>query len=152
MSELITFGGYPRTFRNHFREMDSLARALFNSPFFSDNGVLESDSANPIRTDVRKTDNGYMLEAELPGFKKEDISVDIENDILTIKAHKARENEEKTDSYVRMERSFGEYQRSFNVKGIDTDAIKAKYENGILALTLPALAPVEPPTKQLAIE
>lgn len=152
MLELIPFGGYPRSFRNHFREMDSLERALFNDSFFSDSSALSSDSPNPIRTDVRKTDDGYMLEAELPGFKKEDISVDIENDILTIKAHKNRESEEKTDSYVRMERSYGEYQRSFSVRGIDTEAVKAKYENGILSLTLPALTPVEPPVKQLAIE
>ncbi len=152
MLELIPFGGYPRTFRNHFREMDALAKALFNDSFFSDNSALEADSVNPIRTDIRKTEDGYLLEAELPGFKKEDISVDIENEILTIKAHKNRDSEEKTDSYIRTERSWGEYQRSFNVKGIDTDAVKAKYENGVLALTLPSITPAEPPSKQLSIE
>lgn len=137
-----------RSFWSPFREMDSLARAFFNEPFFSEKAQIK-----PFRTDIRKTDEGFVLEADLPGFEKNDIAVGIEGDVLTIKAerHSESENSEKKDDFIRIERSYGSYERSFDVSGIDTDGISAKYENGVLILNMPKKEPTTPPSKQLTI-
>jgi len=129
--------------------MDNLARAFFDEPFFSANAEIR-----PFRTDIKKTDEGYQLEAELPGFDKKDISVGIEGDVLTIKAKRegGTENKDKKESYVRIERSYGSYERSFDVSGVDTEKIGAKYENGVLVLTMPRKEPELPPQRQLTIE
>lgn len=138
-----------RSFWSPFREMDSLARAFFNEPFFSEKAQIK-----PFRTDIRKIENGFVLEADLPGFDKNDIAVDIDGDILTIKAerHSESENSENKDSFVRIERSYGSYERSFDVSGINTDLISAKYENGVLVLNMPEKEPVKQETKKLEIQ
>lgn len=138
-----------RSFWSPFREMDSLARAFFNEPFFSEKAQIK-----PFRTDIRKIENGFVLEADLPGFDKKDIAVDIDGDILTIKAerHSESENSESKDSFVRIERSYGAYERSFDVSGINTDLISAKYENGVLVLNMPEKEPVKQETKKLEIQ
>ena len=138
-----------RSFWSPFREMDSLARAFFNEPFFSEKAQIK-----PFRTDIRKIENGFVLEADLPGFDKKDIAVDIDGDILTIKAerHSESENSENKDSFVRIERSYGSYERSFDVSGINKDLISAKYENGVLVLNMPEKETVKQETKKLEIQ
>ena len=94
--------------------------------------------ASILKTDIKDNGDSYELIADLPGFKKEDIKVDLEEDRLTISAARHSEAEEKKDNnYIRIERSYGTYSRSFDVSGINTDEIGAKYENGVLTLTLP---------------
>ncbi len=140
---------HSRSFWSPFREMDNLARAFFNEPFFSEKAEIR-----PFRTDIRKTDEGFVLDADLPGFEKKDIAIDLKDDVLTIKAqrHSEVEDSDKKENYIRIERSYGSYERSFDVSGIDTDKIKAKYENGVLSLTMPEKEPVIPETKTLEIE
>ena len=149
MFELIPMTHFNRSFRNPFAEMDNLARAFFNEPFFSANAEIR-----PFRTDIKKTEDGFQLEAELPGFDKKDISVGIEGDVLTIKAQRSSdtENKDNKENYVRIERSYGSYERSFDVSGIDTENIGAKYENGVLILNMPKKEPVTPPQRQLTID
>ena len=149
MFEIIPMTYFNRSFRNPFAEMDNLARAFFNEPFFSANAEIR-----PFRTDIKKTEDGFQLEAELPGFDKKDISVGIEGDVLTIKAQRSSDTEDKDkkESYVRIERSYGSYERSFDVSGIDTENIGAKYENGVLILNMPKKEPVTPPQRQLTID
>ena len=138
-----------RYFRSPFRDMDNLARAFFNEPFFSEKAEIR-----PFRTDIRKTDAGYLLEADLPGFDKKDIGLELKDDVLTIKAqrHSEVEDTDKKENFVRIERSYGSYERSFDVSGIDTDKITAKYENGVLRLNMPEREPVLPETRTLEIE
>ena len=126
-----------------FREMQEMQRAFWNTPAV----------ANGFRTDISETNDAYKLEAELPGFKKEDIKVDIDDDTLTIKAEHTENNDEQNDEgeYVRRERYYGSYSRSFNVSEIDVEGITAAYENGILTLTLPKKAPVKPESRHLEI-
>ena len=95
-----------------------------------------------------------MLEADLPGFDKKDINIDVNGDYLTIKAerHSEHEDKKKKDSYIRCERSYGSYCRSFDVTGIDTEKIAAKYDNGVLTLTMPRKDPQQPASRQLTIE
>ena len=92
-----------------------------------------------MKTDVKETDEGYELDVDLPGFKKEEIHLDLENGYLTISTEKALENkEEKKGKVLRQERYAGTMSRSFYVgDSITEEDIKAKYENGVLSLAIP---------------
>ena len=115
-------------FLDPFRLMADMEREFF--------GERKSGSFN---TDIRETNTEYVLEADLPGFNKEDIHVDISADTLTISAerHSRHEDKEQKDSYIRCERSYGSFERSFSLEGVDTDSVKAAFANGVLTLTLP---------------
>ena len=144
MFELTPFGYRRVSAYNPFRELEEMSRNFWN---YSD--------LPAFRTDIKKQDGNYVLEAELPGFKKEDISIDIDKDCLTISAErKSEENEESKDGngFIRRERYYGSYSRSFNVKGIDTDAISASYNDGVLTLTMPEKAPEVPAARRLEIQ
>lgn len=116
---------------------------VFKSSFFD---------SDVFRTDIRREEDHYLLEAELPGFSKEEISLDLKEGILTIRAEHKEEQEDKTGDYIRRERRFGSYSRSFNINGIDEEKISAVYENGILKLRLPKIMPIEPEVRKIAIE
>ena len=107
-----------------------------------------------LKTDVTDEGDHYLLEADLPGFDKKDIHMDIKGNTLTIRAerHSKIEDKDKKDKVVRVERSYGSYSRQFDMTGIDTAGVKAKYESGVLKLTLPKKVKVEPETKKLEIE
>ena len=142
MFELMPFGYRRVSAYNPFRDFEEMSRS-----FWDDSNV------SAFRTDITEKDGKYILEAELPGFKKEDISVDIDKDCLTISAeHKSEENEEDANSYIRRERYYGSYSRCFNVKGIDTEAITAAYNDGVLTLTMPKKEPEIPAARRLEIQ
>ena len=108
-----------------------------------------------MKTDVKETDEGYELDVDLPGFKKEEIRLDLENGYLTISTEKALENkEEKKGKVLRQERYSGTMSRSFYVgENLTEEDIKAKYENGVLSLSLPKKeARKVPEKKQILIE
>ena len=104
-----------------------------------------------IKTDIRETENAYILESDLPGFSREDIHAEIKDGYLTIRAEHKSENEDKNESYLRRERSFGSFSRTFDLEGIDADAISASFKNGVLTLELPKLAPKAEEAKKLEI-
>ena len=142
MFELMPFGDGRVSAYNPFRDFEEMSRS-----FWDDSNV------SAFRTDITEKDGKYILEADLPGFKKEDISVDIDKDCLTISAeHKSEENEEDANSYIRRERYYGSYSRCFNVKGIDTEAITAAYNDGVLTLTMPKKEPEIPAARRLEIQ
>ena len=112
----------------------------FNNMFpgFFDDGSLEKSFAG-FNTDVMEKDGNYILQAELPGFNKEDIHVDLKNNILSISAsHKEekKEEDEKT-RYIRKERRSTSYSRSFRVANVLHEDIHAAYNNGVLEVTFP---------------
>lgn len=129
-----------------FHDLDMMERAMF--------GRNSINSEGYIRTDIREKDNNYILEAELPGFKKEDVNVELEDGYLTISANNNYEHEEKDEkgNFVMRERRSGSFRRMYDTTGIDTENIKASFENGVLTLTMPKLAEVKPATKRLEIE
>ena len=134
---------------NPFREMEELQKRFFEetlASFFSNGDIAE------FKTDISDQDDHYLLEADLPGFDKKDIHLDISDNILTIDAERHSEHEDKKDKYVRVERSYGKYSRQFDVSSIDTERISAKYENGVLKLALPKKQEAIPETKHLEIE
>ena len=119
---------------------------LFNDFFGSSNAPAE------LRTDITDTGDAFVLEADLPGFKKENIKIDLENDRLTIKAERHSEHEENKNGCIRRERHFGSFERSFDVSGIDTANIKASCNDGVLTLTLPKRPELVPDNRRITIE
>ena len=119
---------------------------FFNDFFGTNNAPME------LRTDISDKGDTFVLEADLPGFKKGDIKIDLENDRLTIKAERHSEHEDNRNGYVRRERHFGSFERSFDVSGIDTSGIRANYTDGVLTLTLPKRPELVPDNRSIAID
>lgn len=150
MFEMRPYAKKNNSLYNPFRDMDEFEKRFFASPFgFFENGVLDE-----FKTDVKDEGDRYELEADLPGLDKKDIHLDVNGDTLTVSAERHSEHEEKDKKgkYVRCERSYGTYSREFDVSGVNTEGIKAKYENGVLKLTMPKKADTLPETKRLEIE
>ena len=125
---------------NLFHYLDNLEKNLW--------GDLSADVSS-FRTDVLDKGDKFVLEAELPGFQKEDIDIHVEGNTLTISAQHKEESEEKKDGkFVRRERKYGSFTRSFDISDIDQAKINASYDNGILSVELPKQVEVVPaPTK-----
>ena len=145
MFELVPFvhGNQLRTY-DPFREMEALENRFF--------GETAGDWAG-IRTDIQDKGDHYLMEADLPGFRKDDIHIDMNDGMMTITAERHSEHEEKDKkgSYVRCERSYGSYQRSFDMSGIDESGVQAAYADGVLKLTLPKAKDQKPETHQVKI-
>jgi HSP20 family protein len=114
---------------------DFFSRDLLDDFFGS--SLLTHGGTGAIRTDVKETDKEYIVEAELPGFDKKDIELDLTDDRLTITARHEESKDDENQNYIRRERRYGEVCRSFLVRGIDAEKAKADYKNGILRITLP---------------
>lgn len=140
------FGMIPfeHTDRDLYRSFDNFARDFFGS---------SNASLPAFRTDIQDKGESYLLEADLPGFNKEDINLDLKDNILTISATHQEQSEDKDEkgTYLRRERRYGSFQRSFDVTGIDAAGITAAYENGVLKLNLPKEQPTVPPTHRIEI-
>lgn len=124
---------------------DDIFDDMFKDSFFrtQSNGVM--------KTDIKEKDGNYLLDIELPGFKKEDIEINLDNGYLTIQASHNTDNSEKDDegNVIRRERSYGSCSRSFYVgESITQEDIKAKYDNGELKVLLPKKSPEEIETKK----
>lgn len=146
MFELIPFNRTIRGMSNYdpFRDFDELERRFFD----------DTKMVSAFRTDLSDTGDAFKLESELPGFNKDDIKIDIENDVLTISAERKSENEDKDkkSSYIKRERFYGSYSRSFDVSSIDTDNIEASYTDGILTLVMPKKKEEIPVSRRLEIK
>ena len=104
------------------------------------NPLYGKHAKNLMKTDVRETENSYELDIDLPGFKKDEIQASVENGYLTISAAKGLDKDEKDKkgNYIRRERYAGECSRSFYVgDGLTESDIQARYEDGILKLSVP---------------
>lgn len=125
-----------------FRELEN-----FEKSFFGDFG-------GGFRTDIKDKGDHFELEADLPGVKKEDIAVDIDGDCLTISAQRDSQREEKNEQeqYVRRERSYGSYRRSFDISNVKSEEISGSYENGVLKLVLPKRSPTGSASRRLDIQ
>ena len=150
MFELTHRNRYPVNTYNPFREMEALERRFF-TPFMED--FFRSDAMSQFRTDVTDEGDHFLLESDLPGFDKKDIRLELNGDTLMVKAERRSKTEQKEkDKIVRMERTYGSYSRSYDLTGIDAEAIKAKYENGVLQLILPKKEQLPPASRQINIE
>lgn len=107
-----------------------------------------------FKTDIIDNGKEYVLEAELPGFKKEDINIDIKDGYLTILATRKEEKDEKNDKgeYIRHERRYGSFSRSFDISQVDQNGISAAFDNGVLKLVLPKIDSHEQEVKKIEIK
>lgn len=129
MFDLVPFGH-----RNHNNMMDLFDD--FDREFFG--GFPELDSRrNLMRTDVVDKGDHYELSAELPGFEKEDIHMEVQDNTLVIHAEHKEDKEDKKDHFIKRERRWGSYSRSFDLSGVNPEGIKANYRHGVLNVSLP---------------
>ena len=142
MLDLTPWGRSERRLMNSFRNMER--------DFFRD---MDMDSIEG-RTDIQDKGDHYLLETDLPGFDKEDIQIDAHDGYLTIAAeHKeTRDEKDKKGNYIRRERAYGSYSRSFDISGIQEDGIKAEYKRGVLKLILPKAEQKTLPGRRISIE
>ena len=141
MFDLMPFGS--NNTNDIFHYLDN-----FEKNFFS--GLTNTSQ---FRTDILDKGDRYLLQAELPGFEKGDIKIDLNNDLLTISAEH-NESEEQTDkNFIRRERRYGSFSRSFDISNIKAEEISAEYKNGILNLTLPKKQEnPAPPNRRIEIQ
>ena len=129
----------------------------FDSFFEKKNPLYGKHARNMMKTDVRETDDSYEVDIDLPGFKKDEISLELKDGYLTITASKGldKDEEDKKGRMIRQERYAGAMSRSFYVgDGITEEDVKAKFENGVLMLDIPKKEekPQEPERKLITIE
>ena len=134
-----------------------LMPSIFGENLFNDDwmdfGFPEVDKAlygkhanNVMKTDVKETDTGYEVDIDLPGFKKDEVQVQLKDGYLTISAAKGldKDEQDKKGNYIRRERYAGSTSRSFYVgDGVKNDEVHAKFENGVLKLSIPKKAAQE---------
>ena len=122
--------------------------------FFDDEVLsrLLAENYRSIAVDVIEEKEQYILKADMPGIKKEDIKVSLEDNILTIEAERKSEAEAQDKQIHRIERSFGRYQRSLNLgTNVDAGKIKANYKDGVLELFVPKSEEVKPKTIEVQV-
>lgn len=127
---------------NPFYEMERLEKAFFG------------DSTQPVmfKTDISDSGDAYIVESDLPGINKEDIDINIGDGVLTVKAERKYESsDENAGKYLRRERAYGSFERSFNISDIDAENIDAEFKNGVLILTLPKKQPEAPKSRRLEV-
>jgi HSP20 family protein len=135
----------PSIFTNDF--VNDWTDDFFQAPIYGENGVM--------KTDIREDEKGYDFTVELPGFRKEDISLNLNEGVLNIKAvkdHHEKDEKEKDGKVIRIERYSGNMERSFYVGDeVTEDDVKAKFENGVLHIHIAKKEPQTPEPKKIAI-
>ena len=124
-----------------FNDKNLPARDYFNHLL---HGFIEDDfvspfgnQANAFRVDLRETESEYIVEADLPGIKKDDVMLRYENQYLTIAAKREENQQVKNENYVRKERHYGQFQRNIYIDNVLEDKIEAKFNDGVLSGLLP---------------
>ncbi len=139
-SNVTRWDKFANSMDNFGNMVDSMVR-----PFF--------DGGDLMKTDIKENYSDYLMDVELPGYEKKDISVSLEEGYVTVKAEKCAECEEGgKHNYIRRERS-SSCSRSYYVgEDVKEDEIKAKYENGVLIITVPKAEPKKPNTHTISID
>ena len=150
-----------RTFRaftgsDPIRELFDLQRGI-NRLFEDTVGTSNSGTAPALSTwtppvDVYEDENGFLIKCELPELTSEEVKVNLDNNVLSISGERKFEHEEKRDGYQRVERSYGQFYRSFTLPpNVNVEAIKAEFRDGVLRLTLPKKEEAKPKQIQVKI-
>lgn len=134
--------------RGGLSDLPNLFNDFFNEPFAT--GFFAS--AHPIKADIRETDKEFVIEADMPGVKKEDIRLELRDGILTVGVEYNEQADDKRDDYIRRERRYGSYCRSFSVDGVKQEDVSARYDNGVLMVTLPKSEEEKPKTHKIDIQ
>ena len=105
----------------------SWLKTFFDLPFLNNSNVL--------KTNIRKEGNTYFYDVAIPGYSKDDVSINYENGYLIVEAKVSEEHNNSNNKYVRQERYFGSCSRSFYIGEVDEKQIKAKYDNGVVSIS-----------------
>ena len=129
-------------------EMNRLFNTFFDTPTPGNGGT-------PRRwipaMDLVETEGDFVLKADLPGLKEEDVNIEVEENVLTVSGERKAEHEDKREGYVRVERSYGSFRRSLTLpKGVDAEAVTANFDNGVLEVHIPK--PEERKPRRVAIQ
>lgn len=150
MFDLVPFNRHDFTTKgdyfNHW--LDSFFKDDFFAPF------QRLSSFSSFKVDLKETDEDYTVEADLPGVKKEDITLEYKNNYLTIRAKRETLNETKAEdkNYVCRERSYGQFQRSFYIDNVAHQDIDAEFKEGILKIKLPKMNKTMIPSQTIPIK
>jgi len=146
-----TQGGFTMTLVrwDPFRELEDMSERLnrvFSRPSLRNSGKENLTVADWMPTvDISETEGEYLIKAELPEVRKEDVKVTVENGVLTLQGERRQEKEEKGKRFHRVERSYGSFVRSFTLpESVDESSVKAEYKDGVLNLHLPKSEKVKP--------
>jgi len=118
--------------------MSLIPRSYFGDIF---DDFMPARKEDNMKCDIYEKDGNYHIEMDIPGFDKSDIKIEAKKDYLTISAEKKNEvnEEDKKKKYIHRERSYGKYERSFYLRDLDSDNVKAEFNNGVLKITVPKI-------------
>ncbi|MFL0250124.1 heat shock protein Hsp18 [Clostridium neuense] len=132
------FGMVPyRKYNGNIQRNEDYFNKFFQSFFSDDTFEPVIFKNNNFNVDVKEDENQYTVEADLPGIKKEDITLEYQNNYLTISAKRNNATEDKTSSYVKKERSHGEFKRTFYIDNVDENSVNASFKDGVLNISIP---------------
>lgn len=135
---------------NELRNFNRLLTHFFDEPFFAPTEREIGGGTWAPRVDIYDTKDAFMIKAELPGVDKNDIKVDVDGRLLTLRGERKSEKEDKDNAFYRREMFFGSFERTFTLpEAVDPTAIKAEYKDGILHLEVPK--PEERKPRQIEI-
>jgi len=138
------------SFASGFPSLPALRRSFGFEPAFR---FDTSFGVTAPAVDVAETEKEFQITAELPGIDEKNLDVTVSNGVLTIKGEKQEEKEEKKKDYYMRERSFGSFERTFQVPdGVDSDKIEAGFKKGVLTVTLPKSAEAQKSEKKIAVK
>lgn len=120
--------------------MNIIPKSFYLDDIFDD---FLSTSNSKVKCDIYEKDGDYHIEMDVPGFNKEDINIDIKDGYLNISAERKNETKEEDKNYIRKERVYGAFKRSFYIGDIEVNDIKAKFENGMLKIEIPKQEVIE---------
>jgi len=139
-------------FYKSFRDMQSEIDRLFNG-FLTERQLGFEKNCNLPKTDVFETEEGFSFEFEMPGFKKEEIKMEVVENVLSVEAERKTEEEKKEKNYHVVERKCGKYKRQFSLpENVKIEDIQAKYEDGILEVNIPKKELEAPKSKKIEIK
>lgn len=135
-------------FENMEREIDRMVDRFYGDRV--DENALKTLMPS---ADIVERDGDFNITIELPGVDKKDVRISVQNNVLTVKGEKRKQNEKKGENYHRVERSYGLFQRSFTLpSSVDSEKIDAAYDNGILSVSIPKLEEAKPKEIQVTIK
>ncbi len=131
------FNLIPLVKNNQLEKREDFFSQVFDNFFKEDFFAPLTNVSNGFRVDLKEVDDSYLIEADLPGIKKEDIALQYANNYLTIIAKRHDSQDTNQDNYLRRERRYGEFQRSFYIGNVQEDKADAEFKDGVLTITLP---------------
>ena len=145
----MTLGKLTPIFSELASTRDRLNRIFGHDDVWEPGNALMTTDWLPA-VDVAETENAFTIRAELPGIEPKDVSVTVDNNVLTVKGERHADTEIKKENYYRMERAYGTFSRSFSLpEFVDAGTVNAEFKNGLLVLTIPKKAAAKSRTVEI---